>query len=142
MSEQQPQTPARDASSGRVWRLRCRVLAWFAWLMTLLYWDVLLDFLLHLLHIVIEYLELGLEGVLEALFHLEGHDAQMVTAWIGSLMLASLAGLLYILCLRRLKRRYRSSWGYFWLCLKDGAQHNWGFLSLLAMAYVGSLLLF
>ena len=51
-------------------------------------------------------------------------------------------GLLYILCLRRLKRRYRSSWGYFWLCLKDGAQHNWGFLSLLAMAYVGSLLLF
>jgi len=52
--------------------------------------DVLLGTLLHGLYIAIEVLEMGLEHLLEALFHLEGHDAQMATAWIGLALIVTL----------------------------------------------------
>jgi len=46
-------------------------------------WRAILGFTLHVLLIVAEVLELSLDHLLENVLHLEGHSAQMYTAWIG-----------------------------------------------------------
>ncbi len=64
------------------------------------YGDVLLGVALHALYLVIEILELGLEHLLEKLFQLHGHTAQMWTAWIGLGLLLTLGLYAY----RRVRR--------------------------------------
>jgi hypothetical protein len=86
--------------------------------------DVLLGTLLHALHVIIEVLEMGLEHLLEALFHLEGHDAQMATAWIGLaliLILVTYTG-------KRLRQAWRSrfpSWQQFFEAVGTWARSHW-----------------
>lgn len=46
-------------------------------------WHAILGFLLYSLLILAEVLELALDHLLENVLHLEGHSAQMYTAWIG-----------------------------------------------------------
>ena len=75
---------------GRFWRSPPVILAgivvvlWFSW-------HVLLRFILHALLILAEVLELAIDHLLENVLHLEGHSAQMYTAWIGVLVFTALA---------------------------------------------------
>jgi hypothetical protein len=48
--------------------------------------DVVLGWIGTLLHYVIEVLELGLEHLIEAMFHVSQRAAQIVTAWTGLLI--------------------------------------------------------
>ena len=66
----------------------------------LVFWyvgDAILGFILHLIHIVIELGEMGVEHLLEALFHVEGHTAQMLTAWTGLFIFIAVAKVIQIL---------------------------------------------
>ena len=86
--------------------------------------DVLLGTLLHALHVVIEVLEMGLEHLLEALFHLEGHDAQMATAWIGLVLILILVTYIG----KRLRQAWRSrfpSWQQFFQAVGTWARSHW-----------------
>lgn len=120
-------------------RLKRKMLLWLGLFMLFQIWDSLLGLILHALHILIEYLELALEHLLEILFHLEGHDGQMATAWIGSLLIIAFLYRLITRSLRALKARFRSR-GYFFVWLKVHALENWVFLSLLFAACLGSAL--
>lgn len=94
---------------------------------TLGFWhfgDVLIGTLLHALHVVIEVLEMGLEHLLEALFHLEGHDAQMATAWIGLALTLTLIAFIG----NRLRRAWRSrfqSWQHVFESAGHWARSHW-----------------
>jgi hypothetical protein len=118
--------------------LKRKILLWLGLFMLFQFWDSLLGLALHALHILIEYLELTLEHLLEILFHLEGHDGQMATAWIGSLLILALLYRSSTRALRAFKARFRSR-GYFLAWLKVHAQENWLFLSLLFAACLGSV---
>jgi uncharacterized membrane protein YhaH (DUF805 family) len=86
--------------------------------------DVLLGTLLHALHVVIEVLEMGLEHLLEALFHLEGHDAQMATAWIGLALIL----ILVTYTVKRLRQAWRSrfpSWQQFFEAVGTWTRSHW-----------------
>ena len=86
--------------------------------------DVLLGTLLHALHVVIEVLEMGLEHLLEALFHLEGHDAQMAMAWIGLALILILVTYIG----KRLRQAWRShfpSWQQFFEAVGTWARSHW-----------------
>jgi hypothetical protein len=58
-------------------------------------WRAILGFILHALLIVAEVLELLLDYLLEHVLHLEGHSAQMYTAWIGLVALIALVAYCY-----------------------------------------------
>lgn len=118
--------------------LKRKILLWLGLFMLFQFWDSLLGVALHALHILIEYLELTLEHLLEILFHLEGHDGQMATAWIGSLLIIAFLYRSSTRALRAFKARFRSR-GYFLAWLKVHAQENWLFLSLLFAACLGSV---
>ena len=118
--------------------LKRKILLWLGLFMLFQFWDSLLGVALHALHILIEYLELTLEHLLEILFHLEGHDGQMATAWIGSLLIIAFLYRASTRALRAFKARFRSR-GYFLAWLKVHAQENWLFLSLLFAACLGSV---
>ena len=140
MNEQiTPTQIARPSPTSRLQAHR-KVLSWFAWLLLLLFWENLLDLTLHVLHIVLEYLELALEETLEMLFHLENYTAQMYTAWIGSTLLIVLAAFIYYRISRSIRQRFRS-WTYFRIWLKVSLRENWLYLSLLLLVYLASELL-
>jgi hypothetical protein len=107
----------------------------------LAFWDAILGFVLHLIFYVIEFLELGLEHFLEMLFHLERHEAQMFTAWIGAASFVALGGYVYVWVARSLQSRFQS-WSSFFSWMKGKAQENWWVLSLLAAIVLGNFLLF
>ena len=117
-------------------RLKRKILLWLGLFMLFQFWDSLLGFILHALHILIEYLELALEHLLEILFHLEGHDGQMATAWIGSLLIIAFLYRLITGSLGAFRARFRSR-GYFLSWVKVHALENWLFLSLLFAACLG-----
>lgn len=103
--------------------------------------DVLLGTLLHALHVVIEVLEMGLEHFLEALFHLEGHDAQMATAWIGLALILILVTYIG----KRLRQAWRSrfpSWQQFFEAVGTWARSHWNLWlpPVLALTITNSLL--
>ena len=118
-------------------RLKRKVLLWLGLFMLFQFWDSLLDVMLHALHLLIEYLELALEHLLEILFHLEGHDGQMATAWIGSILIIAFLYRMITRTMRAVKTRFRSR-GYFLAWVKVHAVENWLFLSLLFAACLGS----
>lgn len=86
--------------------------------------DAILGFILHLLHVLVEILELGLEHLLESLFHLEGHDAQVWTAWIGLGAFSVLIYLGYREVRRRLAEKFRSR-GDFVRWTRDLVMTHW-----------------
>ena len=114
---------------------------WSFWLLLLLFWDSLLDLLLHGLHILIEFLEMGLEGLLEIVFHLEGHEAQMYTAWTGLVAFMGLGVFGYLRTVRFIRSRFRT-WSYFRFGLTQWMRENWLLLSLLTSVYLATLLFF
>ena len=134
ITDPQQSNPLRPSA-----RLKRKILLWLGLFMLFQFWDSLLDVTLHALHILIEYLELALEHLLEILFHLEGHDGQMATAWIGSILIIAFLYRLIARTLRAWKARFRSR-GYFLAWVKVHALENWLFLSLLFAACLGSVL--
>ena len=119
--------------------LKRKILLWLGLFILFQFWDSLLGVALHALHILIEYLELALEHLLEILFHLEGHDGQMATAWIGSILIIACLYRLITRSLGAFRARFRSR-GYFLAWVKVHALENWLFLSLLFAACLGSVL--
>lgn len=107
----------------------------------LVFGDAMLGLVLHLLFYVIEFLELGLEHLLEALFHLEGHEAQMFTAWIGAAAFLALGSYVYVWGARSLRSRFQS-WSSFVSWMKSMGEENWGVLSVLAVIILTNFLLF
>ena len=86
--------------------------------------DVLLGTFLHALHVVIEVLEMGLEHLLEALFHLKGHDAQMATAWIGLGLILTLIAFIGNRLRRAWRRRFQS-WQHVFESAGHWARSHW-----------------
>ena len=90
----------------------------------LVFWyvgDAILGFILHLIHIVIELGEMAVEHLLEALFHVEGHTAQMLTAWTGLFIFIAVAKVSQIFLRRYFIARFQNfacfkRWfkGLFW----------------------------
>lgn len=110
-------------------------------ILLLLFWDVILGAILHLFLYVIEYLELGLEGLLELLLHLEAHDAQILTAWTGFAAFVTLGGYLYLWASRSWRARFQT-WRDFFAWTQDLGRANWLVLSVLAAVLLARLLLF
>lgn len=122
-------------------RLRQKVVLWTLAGVIFLFWDNLLHLLLELLHIILEYAELGTESLLMALFPLDEHDGQMVTAWIG---LAAFTGLLawaYLSISKKIRNTFRS-WAYFRSWLKVYCQDHWVSMALMAGLYLAYVVLF
>jgi len=137
-----PTAPIRpsETSAARNRRGRRVFYIWSFWLLLLLLWDSLLDLLMHGLHILIEFLEMGLEELLEVVFHLEGHEAQMYTAWTGLVAFIGLGVFIYLRTVRFIRLRFRS-WSYFRFGLAQWMRENWLPLSLLASVYLATLFL-
>jgi hypothetical protein len=112
--------------------------------LVLVFWfwgDALLGFSLHVLHIVIEILELGLEHLLESLFHLHGHTAQMWTAWIGLTLILTLCMFSYRQA-RRLLAAHFHSWQHFRQCARHWVTGHWEQVSLPLVTLVLSVVFF
>lgn len=105
------------------------------------FWDTLLGVTLHGLHIVVEILELGLEHLLESLFHVEGHTAQMLTAWIGFCLLMALSFFAYRHTRRVLARRFPAR-DHFHNWSRQWAREHWLTLALPTVVLVLSASLF
>lgn len=103
--------------------------------------DAVLGVSLHLLHIVIEILELGLEHLLENLFHLEGHAAQMWTAWIGFTLILMLCMFSYWHVYSVLTAKFQS-WNHFSRCARRWAREHWMQWSLPLLTLLLSVIFF
>jgi hypothetical protein len=110
----------------------------------LLFWyvgDVVLGFILHLIHIVIELGEMGVEHLLEAMFHVEGHTAQMLTAWTGLFIFIAVAKVSQIRLRRYFIARFQS-WAYFKHWLKGLLWHYWDTLVISLLVWLVSVFYF
>ena len=103
--------------------------------------DAVLGVFLHLLHIVIEILELGLEHLLESLFHLEGHAAQMWTAWIGFTLILMLCIFSYWHACNVLTAKFQS-WNHCSRRARRWAREHWEQWSLPSLTLLLSVVLF
>lgn len=123
----------------RLWRSPAVVYS----LLMLVFWlfgGVILGTILHILHILIEVLELGLEHLLEALFHVEGHTAQMYTAWVGFMIFMMLAACIWC-CARRAFRARFCSRGEALRAFRSWVLAHWGTLTPPALVLAFSALL-
>jgi len=141
-SEDEVKSPDRDD------RFRQQLVIWTLALLGVLFWFTLwgllgslFHLLLELFHILLEYLELFVEEMLMEAFHLEEHDSQMATAWLGLVSLVVLLVWGYRLLARQIRRRFRS-WAYVRSWLKIHAQEHWLTLSVITAAYLTYLFLF
>ena len=135
-----PTPPLKDTVD-RSRRFLRRFCGWSVWLLILLFWEPRLELLLHGLDIVVEFLELGVEDILELAFHLEGHAAQMFTAWTGLAAFTALAVFGYLWTSRFIRARFRS-WSYCRFRLMQWLRENWLPLTLLTSAYLATQFLF
>ena len=135
-----PTPPLKDTGD-RSRRFLRRFCGWSVWLLILLFWEPLLELLLHGLDIVVEFLELGVEEILELAFHLEGHAAQMFTAWTGLAAFTAIAVFGYLWTSRFIRARFRS-WSYCRFILMQWLRENWLPLTLLTSAYLATQFLF
>jgi len=103
--------------------------------------DAVLGVSLHLLHIVIEILELGLEHLLEKLFHLQGHAAQMWTAWIGFTLILLLCMFSYWHACNVLTAKFQS-WDQFRRSARRWAREHWEQWSLPSLTLLLSVVWF
>jgi len=103
--------------------------------------DAILGFILHLIHIVIELGEMGVEHLLEAMFHVEGHTAQMLTAWTGLFIFIAFAKVSQILLRRYFIARFQS-WAYFNLWFKGLFRQYWDTLVISLLVWLLSVFYF
>lgn len=87
-------------------------------------WQAILGFLLHALILLAEVLELLFDHLLEDVLRLEGHSAQMWTAWTGFLAFVTLSVLGYRAARRRLIAKFQT-WDKFMFCSRSWARENW-----------------
>ena len=110
----------------------------------LVFWhvgDAILSFILHLIHIVIELGEMAVEHLIEALFHVEGHTAQMLTAWTGLFIFIAVAKVCQIRLRRYFIARFQS-WAYFKHWLKGLLWHYWDTLVISLLVWLVSVFYF
>lgn len=113
----------------------------FGLIILMVFWEAISGFVLHMLFYALEFLELGLEYLLEMLFHLEPHEAQMFTAWTGLAAFLALGVFLYMRASAYLRGRFRT-WPVFWDWLKSRMVENWLFLALFWTVVTAKVLLF
>ena len=87
-------------------------------------WQAILGFLLHALILLAEVLELLFDHLLEDVLRLEGHSAQMWTAWTGFLAFVTLGFLGYRAARRRLVAKF-ATWDKFIYCSGVWAREHW-----------------
>lgn len=87
-------------------------------------WQAILGFLLHALILLAEVLELLFDHLLEDVLRLEGHSAQMWTAWTGFLVFVTLGFLGYRAARGRLVAKFQT-WDKFMFCSGSWAKENW-----------------
>jgi hypothetical protein len=122
-------------------RFRQKVVMWLIAAIVLLFWHEILEITLHVLHILLEYLELGTEELLIHLFHLEEHEGQMYTAWLGLSAFVALITWSYVSIRRRIRAKFRS-WAYFKSWTKIYLREHWLSLTLISSVYFAYLFLF
>lgn len=105
------------------------------------FWDAISGFVLHMLFYALEFLELGWEYLLEMLFHLEPHEAQMYTAWTGLAVFLALGVYVYMRTAAYLRGRFHT-WAEFWAWLHSRASENWSILTVFVAALAAKILLF
>ena len=118
--------------------LRQKVILWTLAALIIMFWDDLLGFLLHALHILLEYLELATEEIIIHLFHVEEHEGQMYTAWLGLTAFVVLSAWTYRTVRRKFKARFRS-WAYFRSWIKVYSQEHRLSLLLITLFYTAYL---
>ena len=106
-----------------------------AFLIFIMFWDSILGIVTHGFLYVLEYLELFTEELLELVFHLEGHTAQIFTAWIGFAAFSALLTWGYLSLRRAFIRRFRDR-QYFKLWLRHWAKEHWIWIALSVILYL------
>lgn len=109
--------------------------------LAMVFWDAISGFVLHMLFYALEFLELGWEYLLEMLFHLEPHEAQMYTAWTGLVAFLALGVFLYMRSAAYLRGRFHS-WAEFWAWMHSRTLDNWPILAVFGAALTAKILLF
>jgi hypothetical protein len=135
MSEAPTNDPQGVPVPDSVTRSRQKYVIWTLAVLFFLFWDDVLSIALHVLHILLEYLELVTEEILIKLFHLEEHDGQMLTAWLGLLAFAMISTWLYITVRRKIRMKFRS-WAYFRSWVKVHAREHWISLAAICLFYL------
>ena len=135
-TNEQQGVPLPDSAT----RSRQKYAIWTLSALLLLFWDDVLSITLHVLHILLEYLELATEEILIHAFHLEEHEGQMFTAWLGLAAFIALTTWLYIAIRRKIRRTFRS-WAYFRSWIKVHAREHWISLLLISFIYLAYLFL-
>ncbi len=129
------------------WASYQKILTAFVVLLILSFYDVLLDTLLHLLHVAFEMVEYALEEGIEHKFHTERHTAQVITIYtlffIGCI-LAYRIYLVFPLWYKRSKNyviehwiHYRVQFRHFWSALSILEKIKWGVILCVAL-YIAS----
>jgi len=118
-----------------VTRSRQKYVIWTLAVLIFFFWDDVIGITLHLLHILLEYVELITEELLIHLFHLEEHEGQMFTAWLGLAAFLSLITWLYVTVRRKIRRTFRS-WAYFRSWVKIHAREHWISLTAISLFYL------
>lgn len=119
---------------GTLTRYERKAVIWTLLMLLLFFWDTVLDVALHALHVTLEYLELALETLIEELFHVDTHAAQMYTAWTGLLALTALGVGFYFWARNMIREKFRSR-AYFRSWLKIHFQENWLPISLVTLLW-------
>lgn len=118
-----------------VTRSRQKYVIWTLAVLIFFFWDDVIGITLHVLHILLEYVELITEELLIHLFNLEEHDGQMFTAWLGLAAFLSLITWLYVTVRRKIRRTFRS-WAYFRSWVKIHAREHWISLTAISLFYL------
>lgn len=118
-----------------VTRSRQKYVIWTLAVLIFFFWDDVIGITLHVLHILLEYVELITEELLIHLFHLEEHEGQMFTAWLGLAAFISLITWLYVTVRRKIRRTFRS-WAYFRSWVKIHAREHWISLTAISLFYL------
>jgi hypothetical protein len=118
-----------------VTRSRQKYVIWTLAVLIFFFWDDVIGITLHVLHILLEYVELITEELLIHLFNLEEHEGQMFTAWLGLAAFLSLITWLYVTVRRKIRRTFRS-WAYFRSWVKIHAREHWISLTAISLFYL------
>ncbi|MEY4684298.1 MAG: hypothetical protein RLZ25_757 [Pseudomonadota bacterium] len=135
MSEAPTNDPEGVHVPDSVTRSRQKFLIWTLAVLVFFFWDDVLGISLHVLHILLEYLELATEELLIHAFHLEEHEGQMYTAWLGLTAFLILSTWLYLTIKRKIRKTFRS-WAYFRSWLKIHALEHWISLTAISLFYL------
>lgn len=118
-----------------VTRSRQKYVIWTLAVLIFFFWDDVIGITLHVLHILLEYVELITEELLIHLFNLEEHEGQMFTAWLGLAAFISLITWLYVTVRRKIRKTFRS-WAYFRSWVKIHAREHWISLTAISLFYL------